>query len=301
MINIIKLANINGRKVEYLFKGKGENIVVIMPGMGGCIYDWLEIVDEIEKYVQVIIIHRPGVGNSELHTDGSNTSIASEDLFSLLNLLNIKERIILVGHSYGGLCVQHFARIYPEKVKSVLLVESASIYRQDKFEKLNTSISDVFSSDEVYMKLWKKYSKYTKDKLVEELKPSLYQKESNLSSEIQKELLNIYVNPNIYINQLSEIVDLRNNVINMKEMQSFPNCPLIILIEDPYYSINEMVEEGVPRIEAEKIEALAQTLSHKLKYLSDDSKIVIVNNSNHCIHETRPDIVIDAIKDLLNS
>jgi len=85
----------------------------------------------------------------------------------------------------------------------------------------------------------------------------------------------------------------------MKNVGDFPNCPLIILVEDPEYSIKEMIEEGIPRIEAEKIEELLQKLSHGLIELSNRSVLRIIKDSNHCINETRPDAVIDAIKELL--
>lgn len=296
---MIKLLDIEGRKVEYLITGDGENTTVIMPGMGGSIYDWMEIVDEISQYSKVIVIHRPGVGNSELHIEGSNTFIAAKDLHSLLTNLNIEEKVILVGHSYGGLCVQHFARLYPEKVASVVLVESASIHRKDKFDELDTPISDETTSDKTYINLWERYSKYTKERLVKEIKPQLSEKELKLPINIQKEILEFYVKPEIYVNQLSELFDLRNTVKDMNNAGDFPNCPLIILIEDPCYSINEMVEEGIPKIEAEKIEELSQKLSHGLQELSNKSELRIIKNSNHCINETRPDAVVDAVKELL--
>jgi pimeloyl-ACP methyl ester carboxylesterase len=296
---MIKLIDIEGRKVECLITGNGKKTVVIMPGMGGNIYDWIDIAEEISQYAKTIVIHRPGVGNSELHTEGSNTFIAAKDLYSLLSELDIREKIILVGHSYGGLCVQHFARLYPEKVDSVVLVESASIHRKDKFDKLETPSSDETTSDEIYINLWKRYSEYTKEKLIEEIRPQLSEKELKLPVNIQMELLEFYVKPEIYINQLSELVDLRNTVKDMNNVGDFPNCPLIILIEDPCYSINEMVEEGIPKIEAEKIEELSQKLSHGLKKLSNKSEVRTIKNSNHCINETRPDAVVDAIKELL--
>jgi pimeloyl-ACP methyl ester carboxylesterase len=296
---MIELIDIEGRKVECLIEGNGEKTVIIMPGMGRSIYEWMDIADEVSQYAKVIVIHRPGIGNSEPHIEGSNTFIASQDLYSLLIKLRIEEKVILVGHSYGGLCVQHFARLYPEKVESVVLVESASMYRGDKFDKLQTPISDETTSDEAYIELWTMYSKSTKERLEEEVKPKLSEKQLRLPVNIQNELLEFYIRPEIYKTQLSEILDLSNTVMDMNNVGDFPNCPLIILIEDPEYSINEMIEEGIPRIEAEKIEKLSQNLSRGLKKLSNRSELRIIKNSNHCINETRPDAVIDAIKELL--
>ncbi|GAA0774935.1 alpha/beta hydrolase [Clostridium subterminale] len=296
---MIKLIDIEGRKLEYLIKGYGKKTVVIMPGMGGSIYDWINIIDKIFLYAKVIAIHRAGIGNSELNSEGSNIVTAAKDLNLLLDKLSVEDKVILVGHSYGGLCIQNFARMYPEKVDSMILVESASMYREDKYDELETPVSDKFASDEIYIKLWEKYSKFSKEQLIEEIKPKLSEASLRLPLNMQNEILELYVRPEIYINQLSEIMDLRNNVKYMDKYGNFPSCPLIILIEDPVFSINEMIEEGIPKIEAERIEKLSQELSSGLKELSSMSEIRVIKNSNHCINETRPDAIIDAIKELL--
>jgi pimeloyl-ACP methyl ester carboxylesterase len=296
---MIKLIDIEERKVECLITGKGEKTVVIMPGMGGNIYEWMDIVDEISQYAKVIVVHRSGVGNSMLHKNYSNTFIAANDLYRLLLELGLKEKVILVGHSYGGLCVQHFARLYPQKVESILLVESSSIETGNKFDELETPISHENYSNEVFIKLWTKYSEYTREELKEEVKPELTQKEIDFPIDIQSELLEFYIRPQLYKTQLSELLDLQNTAMLMKSAGEFPNCPLIILIEDPEFSIKEMIEGGLPKIEAERIEELSQKLSHGLKELSNKCQLRSVKNSNHCIHETRPDAVIDSIKELV--
>lgn len=39
---MIKLIDIEGRKIECLITEKREKTVVIMPGMGGNIYEWMD-------------------------------------------------------------------------------------------------------------------------------------------------------------------------------------------------------------------------------------------------------------------
>ncbi len=296
---MIKLMDNGERKVEYLIKGNGKKTVAIMVGMSCSMYDWLDIVDDISKYARVIVIHRPGVGNSEPHPEGSSTAIASMDLYALIKKLGIEEKIILVGHSYGGICIQHFARLYPEMVEGMVLVESSSM-EADKFDELELPMSDEDQSDEAYLKEWDKYSKYSREQLIEEIKPVLSDKELKLPIEMQKELLEFNVRPQFYRTQRFELLDLRNNVRKIKDAGEFPNVPLKILIRDSEYSINEMVnEDGIPREEAEKIEELWQSTSKGLKELSSKSEITIAKNSNHLMNESRPDVVIAAIKNLL--
>lgn len=295
-----KFINIDGRMVEYFIKGNGEKTVLISPGMGGGVHHWLDIVDEVSKIATVIVTHRAGVGNSELHSEGSNTKIAAMDAYSIIKNLNIEGKVILVGHSYGGVCVQHFARLYPKKVESILLVESASIYCGNQFDKLELPVSNETDSDEVYLNLWRKYSKYTKEQLKDEIKPKLTEKQMNLSQDMKKEILEFDIRPQIYVNQFSELIDLREGIINMKNDGKFPNVHTIILKRDSKYSINEMIKEGVPKVEAEQIEGLWGCLVNGLKVLCDKSELKIVKHSNHCINETRPDALVDEIKKLIS-
>ncbi|MFD3156830.1 alpha/beta fold hydrolase [Haloimpatiens sp. FM7330] len=270
-----------------------------MPGMGCNMYEWLDIIEIISQYSKVIVIHRNGVGNSELTVETSTTRKASKDLYCLLEKLDIKDKVILVGHSYGGLCAQHFAKLHPEKVEGVVLAESASVDAY-KFNELDLPQSDKTQSDEAYMKLWTKYSKCTKEQLKREVKPTLLPKELKLPKEIQNELLDFYIRPKLYRTLISELNDLRNCWKYMNDIGTFPKVPLKILVRDPKYSINSMIkEDNIPKSEAEQIEELWQRLSNDLKDLSDKSELKIVENSGHLIHIDRSDVVAAAIKELI--
>ncbi len=51
---MIRLTEIEGRKVEYLIKGNGEKTVAIMVGMGCSIYDWLNIIEDISQCKRLV-------------------------------------------------------------------------------------------------------------------------------------------------------------------------------------------------------------------------------------------------------
>ncbi|WP_061994373.1 hypothetical protein [Clostridium sp. ATCC 25772] len=164
---------------------------------------------------------------------------------------------------------------------------------------LELPVSNETGSDETYLNLWTKYSKYTKDQLRDEIRAKLTDKQLNLPKDIQKEILEFDIRPQIYENQLSELVDIRENIISMKNDGEFPNVFTVILKTDSNYSINEMIKEGIPKLEAEQIEVLWRSLVDGLKNLSNKSELKVVENSNHCINETRPDVIITEIKKLI--
>ncbi len=78
--------------------------------------------------------------------------------------LEICEPVILVGHSYGGLCVQHFAIEHPERVAGVVLVDSSSIDLKE-LDELNLPVLDDGESDEIWMEKCHSYSLMEKEEL----------------------------------------------------------------------------------------------------------------------------------------
>lgn len=295
----MSIIDINQRKVEYLMVGKGTNVVVIVPGMGCSIYSWLNVVDEIKKDAKVIVFHRSGLGNTDLHPKGNSTGTACEDLNNLMKVLQISEKVILVGHSYGGICVQHFARLYPNKVKALVLVDSSSMDAY-KFNELDIPVADETQSDEAYVKEWTRQSKLTKEQLNEEIKPSLSSEELSFPIEVQKRILDFMISPNLYKSAIDETIDLRYGVKNIRDVGEFPDIPLKVLVRDYEYSLKETIDEdGIPKKEAEKLENLWRELSYDLAKLSNQSEIKFVKDSGHAIHHDQRQIVINTIKELL--
>lgn len=291
---MIDLIELNGKKTEYYINGNSDKIILIFPGMEGNIYDWLDIAEEISKNFTVILIHRQGVGKSEFINAYEGVLTACRQAYLLLEKLNIKNKIILLGHSYGGLCVQYFAKLHPEKVESAILVESTSIYVRELDK------NDVFLRDnKEWLNLCKKYSNSTKDELRKELNPNLSNKQLLLPKYIQTELLDFYIRPELYKEEYLEILDL-DNVTKFNDLSAFPDITLKILVRDATYSINEMIkEEGLNESEANYIENIWQTASKKLLSLSTKSSMELIENCGHLINEDNPDAIINAIYSLV--
>lgn len=291
-----KLINIGNKNIEYIDKGKGNKTVVIQTGMACPMYDWLDIIDEISKHSRVIIFHRSGCGQSEVGNEKRTTAETVEELNLLIEKLEITKPVILVGHSYGGLCTQHFVKKYPNKVAGVVLVDSASVDSY-KFNELELPISDEKYSNDALLKKWNRYSHMSTEELKEEVKPKLSSKQLKLSKEIQNELLNFYVNPNLYKALASELENWDDSCLDVKDIGEFPNIPLKVLLRDGEFSIKSTVEEdGIPESEARKIEELWQELVKEQSKLSDKSELIIAEGSGHCIYVNRPDVIIDAIE-----
>ncbi len=153
-----------GKKIEVCTKGTGSQIVVIQTGMGCSFYDWMPIAEKLALNYKVILFHRPGYGKSELDDELRTTLQAAKEVHELLHVLAIRQPLILVGHSYGGLCTQQFAMLYPEQLKAVVLVDSTSMNLQ-RLDDLDLPVSNKTDSDDIWLQKYKSYSNMDSDSL----------------------------------------------------------------------------------------------------------------------------------------
>jgi pimeloyl-ACP methyl ester carboxylesterase len=129
-----RLVNIgNGRRMGVQVQGSGEATVVFeASGPGYGIDGWADVDKQVAEFATVVTYDRMGVGASEpfLHESPTATEHA-HNLATLLDLLPVKQPVILVGWSWGGLIAQQFAALYPQKVAGLLLMDPSSYIYDD--------------------------------------------------------------------------------------------------------------------------------------------------------------------------
>ena len=113
---------INGEKIRYLQKGKGQDILLIH-GTPGSIEDWKPIIDSLSEQFRITVFDRPGHGfstaNNYNYTIKENAIIVQQ----LINQLQL-DSILVIGHSYGGSIAAHLATINAPKIKSYIIIAS---------------------------------------------------------------------------------------------------------------------------------------------------------------------------------
>ena len=157
MSKISEFLIINQNKIEVLQKGKNGTPIIIFTGMGCSFDEWYEVTESLCKSNRVIMFHRPGLGASEIGTEVRNTQTVVNEVSEMIHLLKISQPVVLVGHSYGGLCVQHFVKKHPEKVAGIVLVDSTSVDLK-VLDDLNLPVLNEESTDEFWMKKCLAYS-----------------------------------------------------------------------------------------------------------------------------------------------
>ncbi|MEI3890689.1 MULTISPECIES: alpha/beta fold hydrolase [Bacillus] len=270
-------------------KGSSKQTVVIQTGMSCSFYDWLPIIEKLSQHFTVVSYHRPGYGRSQLGNYSRTTRQVTKELHMLLQKLAIHEPIILIGHSYGGLCAQHFAMLHEDKLQALILVDSTSM-NLHRLDELHLPISDQTDSDDMWLQKYNTYSQMDVDMLYNELKPML--------ADQSRQQIEFSTSPSLYKATASELSEWKNCALSLKELYKTLDIPLIVIGRDPQYSITQLIEGGMPQEEATQLESTWQELIHEQLKLSMNSQYILAEHAGHGIENNRPDIIIEAVHSL---
>ncbi|EIM07030.1 alpha/beta hydrolase [Planococcus antarcticus DSM 14505] len=166
------IVDVNNKRMEVFLRGERGIPILILSGMGCSFEEWFEVTEALSQTNRVFMLHRPGLGESELGEEVRTSSQVVDEINQLLCVLGVDELIVLIGHSYGGLCAQHFTKLYPDKVSALLLVDSTSV-DVERLDMLDLPVLNQNSSDEEWMEECKSYSFLLEKELKQIIKPVL--------------------------------------------------------------------------------------------------------------------------------
>jgi len=125
-----------GHRVHYLADGPVDgSVVVLVHGLGGQAEDWRKLAPYLVKAgFRVYLPDLPGYGRSERPGDFSYSVRDEGDaVVGFLDALGLK-RVDLGGWSMGGWIVQVVAARHPERVRRLMLFDSAGLYERPTWD-----------------------------------------------------------------------------------------------------------------------------------------------------------------------
>jgi len=110
------------QKIVYYQKGRGSPFLIIH-GWGGSVSPHHNLkFQEIlaKKGFRVLVISLPGFEESSLPTLKTNNDEITESILKFADKLNLKQ-FFIYGHCLGGLIALKLARLYPKRIKGIIL------------------------------------------------------------------------------------------------------------------------------------------------------------------------------------
>lgn len=120
-----RLVDIGGRNLHLYCTGHESPTVILEAGLGWGLGTWREVQPKVTETTEVCSYDRAGYGWSDVGPSPRTSSQVSSDLHILLQKAGVHAPLVLVGHSLGGLYVQHYAATYPAEACGMVLVESS--------------------------------------------------------------------------------------------------------------------------------------------------------------------------------
>jgi pimeloyl-ACP methyl ester carboxylesterase len=118
---------VDGLNQRYHVYGSGP-VCLAMPGGPGVIWESLRA-PALEEFLTMVYVEPLGTGGSQRlpsHPNGYTRERYTRSLIGLLDLLSLP-RVFLLGHSHGGFVAQYAALHHPDRLRGLVLYESAPV------------------------------------------------------------------------------------------------------------------------------------------------------------------------------
>lgn len=120
--------------LAYIEKGKGEQTILFVHGLGSNRYAWLSNIFELSTHYRCIAIDLPNYGDSLKGDFSFDVSFFKSKILAFCAALHL-ENICLVGHSMGAQIAAHLGIQKPSLFTSLVLLTPAGIETFNDFEK----------------------------------------------------------------------------------------------------------------------------------------------------------------------
>lgn len=286
--------DIGGYKLHCYCKGEGSPTVIIDHSLGGI--EGYFLIEEIAKLTRVCIYDRAGYGWS----DSSPYPRTSQEIISELDVLLIKAGIyppyILVGNSFGSYNMRLYAHQFPEKIVGIVLTDG--LHESGMLNMpLSLRLLKLFFISGFVISVWGGFLGIIrilgKVGLFEVIKPELRQ----FNPEILQIVKRSFYQPHHWITMARELGSLSVSGRQLIEAQSLGNIPVVNIKSSTFFK-RSFWTSYLPLNSADK---LREKMHAKLLMLSMSCREIQASQSSHFVWIDEPEIIVAAVRDLLES
>ncbi len=119
-----RMVSVGSHRLHLSCAGQGSPVVLLESGWGMPAAIWARTQPLLAQRTQTCVYDRAGYGWSESGPDPRDAAHIAAEAEALLEAAQIKGSLILVGHSFGGICVRLLAKRIPERVAGMVLVDA---------------------------------------------------------------------------------------------------------------------------------------------------------------------------------
>jgi pimeloyl-ACP methyl ester carboxylesterase len=284
------LVDVGGYSLHLYCTGEeGAPTVVMDSGLGGAVLDWQLVQPEVAEFARVCTYDRAGMGWSEPGAQPRTSQQIVKELHTLLGNAEVQGPYVLVGHSFGGTNMQVYASQYPDEVAGMVLVDSA--LEDEEAITLTKSLQPSPVLLKILATIGVTRLPYTLGgEAPSQTSPDLVEGQAAISSH-RKDIYAVADETS----SLEESFDEKRAA-----PMALGDKPLMVLTAGPP-PLELITRQGLSQEQAHRIDELHSESQADLTQHSQYAKQIIAEDSGHYIHVEQPDLVIDAISQVVEA
>ena len=285
-----QLVDVGGYNLHINCMGQGSPTVILEAGLGDFSLTWAFVQPEVATTTRVCSYDRAGYGWSEPGPQPRTTNTEVEELHTLLTNAKIQGPYVLVGHSLGGMLVRMYTHSYPEEVVGMVLVDSLHEDKPIRLPEIQAK------TDQITIKAFRMLKLLSSSGMTA-LAPQFIPNDG-LPEDVFEQRQAILAKAVYYKTTMDEVNALQESCAEVRALHinSFGNLPFIVLS-----SGRSEASSSLSDAENQALWAVWQELQSELALLSSESKQIMAEQSGHNIQLDQPDLVIDAVREILNT
>jgi pimeloyl-ACP methyl ester carboxylesterase len=274
-----QLVDVGGYKMHIDCTGQGTPPVIFDSGLGDSFISWQKVQPKIAQFTRVCSYDRAGLGYSDSSPRPRTSKVFAEELHTLLNNAGISPPYVLVAHSMGGFDVRLYTRLYRGEVAAMVLVDSSHPEQQKRLPPELNDMDATWVREQEFMEFTMPFGI---PRLMGFCGPDAEVRAAECNFHNARE-------------GVAELKAVSESAAQAATAGTLGDLPLAVLSEDPNQPQPDLPEDLVkPASDA------WQQMQDELAHLSTRGTHVIAKNSGHFIQLDRPDVVIEAVRKIVN-
>jgi pimeloyl-ACP methyl ester carboxylesterase len=274
-----KLVDLGGRKMHINCSGESSPTVILDSGLGDSSLSWHKVQPEIAKFIRVCSYDRAGLGYSDPSSRPRTSRVIAEELHDLLQAAGVAPPYVIVGHSMGGFDVRLYTSMYPQEVVGMILVDASHPDQENRFPAELKSMEGSWQREAQFIAQTMPFGVPRVLGLCDE---GAIDRAADCNGHTARE-------------RMAEIRAFPESATQAAATGPFGDLPLAVLSHDPDKASNDLPHEL-----SKSVNKLWEAMQEDLARLSTRSTQMVAKNSGHYIQMDRPDVVIDAVRNVVD-
>jgi pimeloyl-ACP methyl ester carboxylesterase len=286
------LVDIGGRRIHLDCRGTGAPIVVFESGLDlyGSL-SWSAVQDSVARTTRACSYDRAGIMWSDRSGGARNGAAIASDLHKALQAAGERGPYVMVGHSLGGPYVMTFAKQFGDDVAGVVFVDASHPDQQRRMkEAVGRAIEESMATAQLGAALaWTGLPRVVAQSSGHP--KALSRANAAMSARLPLSLRAL----------LDEQAAIDETFAEAGTLRSLGDRPLVVLTAAAPVAASDLATVGLTSEQGQQLQAVWFDLHREETSWSSRGREVRLEDAHHYIQFERPDAVIDAIREVIES